>query len=79
MVEFLRRAKPFFVEDPFKGTITREQGQAAAVAAVEIIDFLTTDAGIQWLASARQVALQIGSDDHEGPEGAVGDSPQRTA
>ena len=79
VVEGLRRARPFFVEDPFKGTITREQGQAAAVAAVEIIDFLTTDAGIQWLASARQIALEIGTDDPERHGGAVGDSPQPAA
>ena len=44
-----------------------------------IISFLTTDAGTQWLASARQIAVEIGTDDHEEHGGAVGDTPQPTA
>lgn len=79
MVEGLRQARSFLLEDSFKKTIIERQGQAGFDAALQIIDFATTDAGIRWIDSARQIALEIGTDDHKGHEGAVGDSPQRTA
>ena len=79
VVEGLRQARPFLLEDPFKTTIVERQGQTGFDAAVQTINFLTTDAGTQWLASARQIALEIGTDDHEGHEGAVGESPPPTA
>ena len=75
IVEGLRQARSFLLEDSFKKTIIERQGQAGFDAALQIIDFATTDAGIRWIDSARQIALEIGTDDHKGHEGAVGDSP----
>lgn len=79
VVEGLRQARPFLLEDPFKTTIIERQGQTGFDAAVQIINFLTTDAGTQWLASARQMALGLGIDEGEGGhEGVRGGSERPT-
>ena len=66
VVAVLRRAGASLVEDPFRATIIKEQGQAGFDAAMQIRNFLSTDAGIRWLAGARQMALGLGIDDGEG-------------
>ena len=77
VAEFLLRVKPSLLQDPFRRTVIEQQGRPAFDAVVRIIDFFATDAGMAWLASAQQIALALGSNDHEsGLEGAVGDSPE---
>ena len=72
VVRAVRRVRPSLLEDPFRATIIKEQGQAGYDAAMQITDFFTTDAGVQWLASVRQIALGLGIDGREGGREAVG-------
>ena len=72
VVRAVRRVRPSLLEDPFRATIVKEQGQAGYDAAMQITDFFTTDAGVQWLAGVRQIALGLGIDGREGGREAVG-------
>lgn len=78
VVGVLRQARTFLLEDPFRATIIKDQGQAGFDAAMQISNFFSTDAGVQWLAGARQMALGLGIDDgedgREGHEGVGGGS-----
>ena len=72
VVRAVRRVRPSLLEDPFRATIIKEQGQAGYDAAMQITDFFTTDAGVQWLAGVRQIALGLGIDGREIGREAVG-------
>ena len=77
VVEVLRRAGASLVEDSLRATIIKEQGQAGFDAAMEIRNFFSTDAGIHWLAGARQIALGLGIDHGEGGHEGVGGGSDR--